>query len=129
MSNKDAEFKQYFKCPVCGETMVWDGLVRTSIPPKYMHQCPKCNHIEYLMTYDPEANLNKEPYDSLHNIFVTSNTDTSSAVNPTITLQLNDGDADPCASCPNNPKVNPNASGICHCVLPYVNKNRYNITF
>ena len=26
---------------------------------------------------------------------------------------------DPCANCPNNPAVNPSASGICNCVLPY----------
>lgn len=25
---------------------------------------------------------------------------------------------DPCENCPNNPKNNPNASGICHCALP-----------
>ena len=26
---------------------------------------------------------------------------------------------DPCANCQNNPAVNPNASGICNCALPY----------
>lgn len=26
---------------------------------------------------------------------------------------------DPCKNCPNNPKNNPNASGICCCALPY----------
>lgn len=26
---------------------------------------------------------------------------------------------DPCENCPNNPKNNPNASGICNCALPY----------
>lgn len=25
---------------------------------------------------------------------------------------------DPCVNCPNNPAVNPNASGICSCALP-----------
>lgn len=25
---------------------------------------------------------------------------------------------DPCVNCPNNPAVNPNASGICNCALP-----------
>lgn len=25
----------------------------------------------------------------------------------------------PCDKCPNNKKNNPNASGICYCVLPY----------
>ncbi len=27
---------------------------------------------------------------------------------------------DPCAGCSNNPKNNPNASGFCNCVLPYM---------
>lgn len=26
----------------------------------------------------------------------------------------------PCEHCTNNPKNNPNASGICHCALPYL---------
>lgn len=26
---------------------------------------------------------------------------------------------DPCKNCPNNPKNNPNASGVCNCALPY----------
>lgn len=35
---------------------------------------------------------------------------------------------DPCANCPNNPANNPNASGICNCVLPYMAGTRYQIT-
>lgn len=35
---------------------------------------------------------------------------------------------DPCAKCPNNPANNPNASGICNCVLPYMAGTRYQIT-
>ena len=35
---------------------------------------------------------------------------------------------DPCAGCSNNPANNPNASGVCNCVLPYMAGTRYNIT-
>ena len=35
---------------------------------------------------------------------------------------------DPCANCPNNPANNPNASGICNCVLPYMAGTKYQIT-
>lgn len=35
---------------------------------------------------------------------------------------------DPCATCNNNPMNNPNASGFCNCVLPYMAGTRYNIT-
>ena len=35
---------------------------------------------------------------------------------------------DPCANCPNNPMNNPNASGVCNCVLPYMAGTRYQIT-
>ena len=35
---------------------------------------------------------------------------------------------DPCAKCPNNPANNPNASGICNCVLPYMTGTRYQVT-
>ena len=27
---------------------------------------------------------------------------------------------DPCKGCPNNPRNNPNASGVCNCALPYM---------
>lgn len=27
---------------------------------------------------------------------------------------------DPCSGCPNNPAVNPHASGMCNCALPYM---------
>ena len=30
-----------------------------------------------------------------------------------------------CQNCPNNPKNNPNASGICHCTLPSMEIIRY----
>ena len=30
-----------------------------------------------------------------------------------------------CQNCPNNPANNPNASGICHCVLPSQEMVRY----
>ena len=30
-----------------------------------------------------------------------------------------------CQNCPNNPKNNPNASGICHCTLPIMETIRY----
>ena len=30
-----------------------------------------------------------------------------------------------CQNCPNNPKNNPNASGICHCTLPSMETIRY----
>lgn len=30
-----------------------------------------------------------------------------------------------CANCPNNPLNNPNASGICHCILPTLENVRY----
>ena len=30
-----------------------------------------------------------------------------------------------CQNCPNNPKNNPNASGICHCALPSMETIRY----
>lgn len=30
-----------------------------------------------------------------------------------------------CQKCPNNPKNNPNASGICHCTLPSMETIRY----
>lgn len=33
--------------------------------------------------------------------------------------------SDPCENCPNNPKNNPHASGICNCVLPYMNNTIY----
>lgn len=32
---------------------------------------------------------------------------------------------DCCSRCPNNPRVNPSASGICHCTLPSMNNIRY----
>ena len=32
---------------------------------------------------------------------------------------------DPCENCPNNPKNNPFASGVCSCVLPYMNQVMY----
>lgn len=35
---------------------------------------------------------------------------------------------DPCANCNNNPINNPNASGFCNCVLPYMTGTRYNVT-
>lgn len=35
---------------------------------------------------------------------------------------------DPCAKCQNNPANNPNASGICNCVLPYMAGTKYQIT-
>jgi len=33
--------------------------------------------------------------------------------------------ADPCENCPNNPKNNPNASGVCSCALPYLHNQMY----
>lgn len=30
-----------------------------------------------------------------------------------------------CKNCPNNPANNPNASGVCHCVLPSMEMIRY----
>ena len=32
---------------------------------------------------------------------------------------------DCCKNCPNNPKNNPNAAGICHCALPSLNNVVY----
>lgn len=33
--------------------------------------------------------------------------------------------SDPCEHCNNNPKNNPLASGVCSCVLPYLNNPIY----
>lgn len=30
-----------------------------------------------------------------------------------------------CANCPNNPLINPNASGFCNCILPTLESVRY----
>lgn len=48
------------KCKKCNEQMKWDGLVRTSNPPMYMHKCPKCGYSEFLFTRnekDDNSNL------------------------------------------------------------------------
>lgn len=42
-----------------------------------------------------------------------------------ITIEMDDYYNDPCANCPNNPRNNPFASGICNCVLPYMNQIVY----
>ena len=31
----------------------------------------------------------------------------------------------PCENCPNNPMVNKFASGVCNCILPYINNPIY----
>ena len=36
------------KCPHCNSPLKWDGIVRTSNPPKFAHKCPKCSTILYL---------------------------------------------------------------------------------
>lgn len=33
--------------------------------------------------------------------------------------------SNPCEHCQNNPVNNPYASGVCHCVLPYMNNTIY----
>ena len=33
--------------------------------------------------------------------------------------------SNPCEHCPNNPMNNPNASGFCNCVLPYMHQCTY----
>ena len=33
--------------------------------------------------------------------------------------------SDPCEHCNNNPKNNPLASGVCSCILPYLNNVKY----
>ena len=46
------------RCPKCNELMKWDGLVRTSMPPMYMHKCPKCGYSEFLGTSEVIDNAN-----------------------------------------------------------------------
>lgn len=33
--------------------------------------------------------------------------------------------SNPCENCPNNPLVNKFASGVCNCILPYINNPIY----
>ena len=40
--------------------MKWDGLVRTSCPPMYMHYCPKCGHREFLFSVEVESEVAEE---------------------------------------------------------------------
>lgn len=47
------------KCPKCGADMQWDGAVCTSLPPKYMHKCILCGHVEYLDS--PDVTVEEEP--------------------------------------------------------------------
>ena len=42
---------------------------------------------------------------------------------------VSQGCYDPCSNCSNNPKNNPNASGICCCALPDMYNKRYFSTF
>ena len=39
--------------------------------------------------------------------------------------QTYESHSDPCEHCSNNPKNNPHASGVCWCVLPYLNNVIY----
>lgn len=41
-------------CPKCNTKMEWDGLVRTSIPPKYYHKCPNCGFSDFFNSCDWE---------------------------------------------------------------------------
>jgi uncharacterized protein (DUF2225 family) len=40
--------------------MEWDGFVRTSYPPMYMHKCPKCGHCEFLSSVEDDIEMTKE---------------------------------------------------------------------
>ena len=49
---KEAEIRQKaedLKCPKCGAKVKLDeGIVLTSLPPKYQYTCPKCGEVKYL---------------------------------------------------------------------------------
>lgn len=45
--------------------------------------------------------------------------------NPCPKTYLYEAHANPCDNCPNNPANNPNTSGFCSCMLPYLNNPVY----
>ena len=62
-------------------------------------------------------------------IIIEDDGETNLGVNPYQGLLDNIGDVnvyfDTCANCNNNPKNNPNASGVCCCALPDLYNKRY----
>ena len=95
------------------------------------------NLIEGKEVYDNEAiliELDKENLvQSLYNFINENNYDSVKGYNidvelykipKTYTYSIKEYN-DPCANCRNNPAVNPNASGVCNCTLPYLYNTRY----
>lgn len=60
--------------------------------------------------YNPK--FDNDEYDYGHNVFWKPDNDNINEYG------VNSYYNDPCENCMNNPKNNPNASGVCHCVLP-----------
>lgn len=52
---KDIKDDGVIRCPECGTEMKWDGLVRTSLPPVYYHECPKCGYSNYYRTHNKDS--------------------------------------------------------------------------
>ena len=44
------------KCSKCGAEMHWDGLVRTTNPPRYGYKCLLCGHVDYSDSLDIDDN-------------------------------------------------------------------------
>lgn len=63
--------------------------------------------------------FDNDEYDYGHNVFWQ---DDNSYLNE---LGISSFDNDACKNCINNPKNNPNASGICHCALAAMNNVKY----
>lgn len=51
--------------------MEWDGFVRPSCPPKYVHKCPKCGHCEVLSSVEDDIEMPKEEKEQVlgHEVF------------------------------------------------------------
>ena len=67
--------------------------------------------------YNPE--FNNDEYDYGHNVFWKPDNNNINEYG------VNSCYNDPCENCINNPKNNPNASGVCHCALPAMRNTKF----
>lgn len=58
------------KCPLCGESLIWDGSALLSDPLQYYHKCEKCGYDDTLLYHQGQVLLGtstEEVYNILNN--------------------------------------------------------------
>lgn len=92
-------------CPVCGGSGKLPADTKTTSASE--KQCHGCGGLGWITVKDEYPQY---PYSSPIEL-------------PSKPYDINDPHCyDPCAGCSNNPAVNPHASGVCGCTLPYMNR-------